>query len=202
MSISFHQTYQKQSGVSVVELLVVLAVISVICGFALMQRGSVDDQVKRQNAAHELKVAFERARFDSVKRRPANSGEMAMVTVTPSSFTLRTYTNEANGTAVPHDQSTTLPSGIVIGRYDGSALTTLDVTFDMRGETGMGSTTQFFICNVSCTGQRTNLNANLLIVTPTGTVNLLPGSANIPSFGLPSVSPVPANANINPDAVL
>jgi hypothetical protein len=184
----------------------VIVVISVICGFALMQRGGVDEQLRRQNAAQGLKVAFERARFDSVKRRASETASQtlrkSMVTVTPTSFTLRTYTNEANGAAVAQDQTTTLPAGIVIGMYDGSSLTSLDVEFDMRGETGMGSTPQFYICNATCTGTKTNTNSSLLIVTPTGTVNLLPGSSTIPTFGVPSISPVPVNANINQDTVL
>lgn len=206
MSDSFQPDSRAQRGVTVTELLVVIVVIGVICGFALMQAGGTDDQLQRQNVAQAFKVAFERARFDSVKRRASEVGSNALreatVTVTPTSFTLRTYTNEANGTATPSDQTTTLPSGIVIGRYDGATLTSVVVTFDMRGEIGSASDAQFYICNVTCAGSHTNTNANLLIVTPTGTVNLLPGSSTLPTFGVPSMSPIPTSANINPDTVL
>ena len=206
MSDSFQPDSRGQLGVTVMELLVVIVVIGVLCAFALMQSGGSNNQLKRQNVAQAFKVAFERARFDSVKRRASETGSStlreATVTVTPTSFTLRTYTNQANGTATANDQTATLPSGVVIGRYDGATLTSVVVTFDMRGEIGSASDAQFYICNVTCTGTKTNTNANLLIVTPTGTVNLLPGSSTLPTFGVPSMSPIPTSANINPDTVL
>ena len=62
-------TTQGQDGTTLVEALVVILIISIVAAMAIMNRGSADEQFKRQNLARELKVAFERARFDSVKRR-------------------------------------------------------------------------------------------------------------------------------------
>ncbi len=190
-----------ESGVTVVELLVVVVVISVMAGFAIMQRGSANKQLTRQNVAQQLKSTFERARFDSVKRRAIGSAQEAKVTVTPTSYTLRTYNNDVNGLPVAVDSVTTLPAGIVIGLYDGTALTSLEVTFNMRGETPTSPLPQFFICNANCSSPN-NSKANLLIVTPTGTVNLLSGSSTLPTFGLPAVTNVNSNTGINPDVVL
>ena len=190
-----------QHGVSLIETLVVVCIISIVAAIALMQRGSANSQFQRQNVSRELKIAFERARFDSVKRRAADCVPPALVTVTPSSYTLRTYTMTAPCTAVANDQTTTLPTGVVIARYDGAALTSFDVSFNMRGEAGTSPAPQFYVCNVSCSSP-TNTTANIVLVTPTGTVNLLAGGAGLPSFGVPSVDTVPPSTGVNPDAVL
>ena len=197
-----HRSNSHQSGVTVVELLVVIVVIGIISAFALMQRGAANDQLTRQNTAQQLKTAFERARFDSVKRRATTADQMALVTVTPASFTLRTYSNDANGVSVARDQTTTLPPGVVIAHFDNSVtLISQDVTFDMRGETPASPLPQFLVCNVSCSGAD-NTNSNIVIVTATGTVNLLAGGSTLPVFGVPTVTNVNTSTGINPNAVL
>ena len=197
-----HKSNSHQSGVTVTELLVVIVIIAVIAGFALMQRGAANEQLTRQNAAQQLKTAFERARFDSVKRRAVASGELARVTVTPTSFTLRTYSNDVNGVSVALDQATTLPPGIVIAHFSNLVtLTSQDVTFDMRGETPASPLPQFLVCNFSC-GSADNTNSNIVIVTATGTVNLLAGGSTLPTFGVPTVTNVNTSTGINPNAVL
>src|SRR5262249_5964927 len=122
---SINSAHRDEIGVTVTELLVVIVVITIIAGFALMQRGPANVQLMRQNVAQELKSEFERARFDSVKRRAADCVPQARVTLTPTSYTLRTYTMTDPCTAVANDQVTTLPSGIVIGMYDGTSLTSM-----------------------------------------------------------------------------
>ena len=188
-----------ESGVTLVELLVVIVIIAIVAGIALMSRGSANAQLKRLNVTTQLKNAFERARFDSVKRR-VSSGQEAYVTVTPTSYTLRSYNSDANGVSTPSDVVTNLPPGIVIGLYGGGTLTTQDVVFNMRGEASSSPEPQFYICNVSCSGPN-NSNANLLIVTPTGTVNMLPGGATLPTFGVPTITNVNTSTGVNPDVV-
>jgi prepilin-type N-terminal cleavage/methylation domain-containing protein len=199
----FIQSNSHQAGVTLTELLVVLVVIATIAGFAIMRRGTANEIFKRQNVAQQLKSAFERARFDSVKRRADNVGVdyRAKVTITPTSYTLRTFNNDVNSMPVASDAVTTLPAGIVIGLYDGSALTSQEVAFDMRGETPASPPPQFYVCNVTCASP-TNLTANIVIVTLTGTVNLLPGGSTLPTFGAPAVSPVPVGTGVNPDTVI
>ena len=187
--------FHGQDGVSFIELIVVIVIISIAAALAFMRTGSANPQFKRQNVATQLKNAFERARFDSVKRR-VTSGQEAYVTVTPTSYTLRTYSNNANGVSTPNDLTTTLPTGIVIGSYGGGTLTTQNVVFDMRGEVPTSPSPQFYVCNVSCSSP-SNANANILIVTPTGTVNLLPGGSSLPTFGVPTITSVPTNTNVS-----
>jgi|KBSSwiStaDraftv2_1062776.scaffolds.fasta_scaffold59422_4 prepilin-type N-terminal cleavage/methylation domain-containing protein len=192
------QKDSRQSGVTLPEMLVVIIIIAVLAGFALIKRSPADVQLKRQNVAQQLKATLERARFDSVKRR-ADSNAMASVTITPTNFTLRTYTSSAN-TNTPHDQTTTLPDGIVIALSSGT-LSSTEVTFNMRGETPASPAPHFYVCNVDCSSP-SDATANFLLVTPTGTVNLLRGSATVPTFGAPAVVPVPAATMVNPDTVL
>src|SRR4051812_28364446 len=86
-----------QSGVSVPETLIVVVIISIISAIAVMQfgnsAGGANQQFKRQNVARELKVAFERARFDSVKRHAEGAGP-ATVIVDTNSYTLKTDANQ------------------------------------------------------------------------------------------------------------
>ena len=200
MYISQNLRSAGQSGFSVVELLVVIVIISIVAAIALMQKGSANEQFKRQSVAQELKVAFERARFDSVKRR-VNPGEEATVTLSPYQYTLRTFPTDSSGTPTVNDRTTTMPDGIVMGMYGGGPLTTQTVTFNMRGEAVTSPAAQFVVCNNSC-NSATDATANIVLVTATGTVNLLSGGSILPSFTAPGVSVIPANANISNTAQL
>ncbi len=188
-----------QRGVTLVELLIVLVVIVIISTIAVMNMGSSKIQFERQTVARELKVAFERARFDSVKRRAQNS-EQANVVVEENSFTLKTDINQ-NGTLEASEDrvNTSWNPGISICDTAGVGLSSsVTVKFDKRGEvTTTGEPAVFLVCNGDCTTPNAS-NSNLVVVTATGTVNILPGGATVPTFATPNVTPVPTNANIRP----
>ncbi len=189
-----------EAGVSYVELLVVIVVIAVVASLAIFGRGNANAQFQRQNAATELKVAFERARFDSVKRRAVEANTYAGVLVAANSITLKTDTNGNGITTDAADSLTTnLPAGVVIERINGGTLP-VTVNFNMRGETIVPTgSVQFRVCNLSCASP-TAANANLVIVTPTGTVNMLPGDAEPPTFTNPNLPAV--TTGIRTDVVL
>ena len=191
--------FLKQTGVTLIELLVIVSIIVVISTIALMSFGSSKNQLNRQNVARELKIAFERARFDSVKRR-TQSGVQANVLVEPTLFTLKTDLNQ-NGTlenAENRVNSSWNPS-ISIRRQDGTPLSSnVTVAFNNRGETiTTGGIAVFLVCNGDCSTPNSS-NSNLVLVTATGTVNILSGGTTAPTFAAPSVSPVPPNYNIQP----
>jgi Tfp pilus assembly protein FimT len=202
---------QNQNGVSLVELVAVIAVIIIISTIALMNIGSSKQQLKRQNAAQELKSAFERARFDSVKRRAAVTGEQARVTIDANSFTLITDENQNGVVTDSVDSKVTSLSGLDITI---TSTLTLPVTvyFNKRGEVtdsaGVSISPSFLVCNPSCTieGGNSNAtvgNANLVLVTPTGTVNLLPGGSAIPTFAAPSgITNVSTTSQIRSDVII
>ena len=209
------QKIRNDRGVSLVELLVVIVLIAILAAFAMMQRGSANEQLQRQNVARELKVALERARFDSVKRRAQNPGSAtadtrARVVLTANSYTLVTD-NNANADLVNDDGTFdagdavtyNLGAGIV---FAGSGITLpATVLFDHRGEvtaiSSSGINPVFLVCNASCSSP-TNINSNLVVVTPTGTVNLLAGASAIPTFSAPPVTNVPVGTGISNTVVI
>jgi hypothetical protein len=186
---------------------VVIVIIAIVAAIALMNRGSADSQFKRQNVARELKTAFERARFDSVKRRAqiTPSDVRATVVVSSNSYALTTYPIDSSGAPVANTLTTSTSGQNVVIGGNGSIGLPFTIYYNQRGEAvdvgGASISPSFYVCNVSCTSP-TNNNANLLIVTPTGTVNLLPGGSSVPNFIAPSVTPVPPSTGINNTATL
>ena len=187
------------AGFSLVEMLVVFVIIGIIAGFAFMQRGTTNEQFKRQNVARELKVAFERARFDSVKRRAQASptDTRAKVIVDATSYTLITDRNQDGDTTDAGDSLTTNFASQNITISSDSTSLPVTVNFDKRGEVTATDDPIFLVCNGTCTfADDTPSTANIVLVTPTGTVNMLNGGATPPTFNAPDVSVVPTNTNI------
>jgi prepilin-type N-terminal cleavage/methylation domain-containing protein len=197
-----------QRGWTLVELLVVIAIISVVASLALMQRGNTNEVFKSHNVAYGLKNAFERARFDSVKRRPTETGTdlSAYVSVANTAFTMATDRN-SDGALVTADNITTNFSAenITIQYLTGPSAVNMPakITFNQRGEPtsknslGADVAPAFLICNGTCAGGRTAANSNIVLVTASGTVNLLPGDAGVPAFNIPPVSTIPGTDVIN-----
>jgi prepilin-type N-terminal cleavage/methylation domain-containing protein len=196
MAIGDHIPHGER-GVSFVELLVVIVVISVVSAMALLQRGSANAQFQRQNAARELKVAFERARFDSVKRRADGVAvPFANVYVEATQLTLITDVNQ-DGDVTDAGDSVIMPfaPNVTVAPRSGLSLP-LTVSFNRRGEPNIVDAT-FVVCNGTCDfSDDTPANANIVHVTATGTVNMLPGGSTVANFAVPSVSPVPPGASI------
>jgi prepilin-type N-terminal cleavage/methylation domain-containing protein len=176
-----------QSGVSLVELLVVIIVIAIVASMALLQRGSAQAQFQRQNISRELKTAFERARFDSVKRRAECPAAQAKVTVYVDHFILTTYQIQS-GTLTAVNETNNF-SGSVIST-NGNTTPEVVVSFDQRGEVSATRSASaiapvFNICNgTTCSGAGVS-TADTVLISRTGTVNLLAGLASGPSFGAP-----------------
>lgn len=194
----------KQNGLSLVELMVVVMLIVIVSAIALMQLGTSKEQFSRQNIAVELKNAFERARFDSVKRRATNIGgndRRAKVVVDANSISLTTFT--INGTSETADTKTTNFAGRNINITSTLTLP-YTVYYNQRGEitdvSGNSISPVFFVCNGTCDDSNdTSSNANIVLVTPTGTVNMLSGGSAVPAFSPPPVTSIPANTAIKND---
>jgi prepilin-type N-terminal cleavage/methylation domain-containing protein len=200
--------FSNQKGFSLMELLMVTLIISIVAGIALMQLGSSKNQFQRQNVAQMLKSSIERARFDSVKRR-VDILNRAKVVVSATSFTLTIDAN-ANGVTTDTDDSVTTSlagQGISI---TGSGMTfPVTVSFDRRGIAtavdGSSATVNpvFLVCNGTCSfATDTTSNSNIVLVTGTGTVNLLPGGSLIPSFATPAVTVVSPGDGVDEDVTI
>lgn len=192
--------FNGESGVSLIETLVVFIIIAIVAALALMQSGNANQQLKRQNIARELKVALERGRFDSVKRRAENASTQAKVNVAATSFTLTTDV-DLNGTLESSDDVMTAfgAQNIVVEGYGGISLPYV-VRFNQRGEpvaeNGASISPVFLVCNGGCSSPN-SANSNIVILTPTGTVNLLPGGSSVPAFPTPNVTSIPPGTGIS-----
>jgi prepilin-type N-terminal cleavage/methylation domain-containing protein len=177
---------KKEAGVSLVELLVVMVIIAIVMTMAILSRGDANEIFQRKNAIGELKVAFERARFDSVKRRAdgAEPYPYSSVEVRSTGFTLRTYTREGNAaTATEHSQVQTFPNGVTLNHISSGVLP-MTISFNRRGEVVTGSP-QFRITDAKSGGSET------ILVSATGTVNVISGGATPTPFPAPALSALP-----------
>lgn len=207
--------HESQRGYSLAELIMVIVIIMVVSLMPIMMISSTKDRFSRQTFVRELKSALERARFDSVKRRPEMKEQMAKVVVSNDSFQLVTYANrigtvDSTGVAqVAQTQTKNInPPDAAITAHASSGLSSssfpVTITFDSRGEItttdANGSTVinpVFVICQGECSSH-TAENSNIILVSPTGTVNLLPGDSSIPTFVSPSTTGgVSAGSSIN-----
>jgi Tfp pilus assembly protein FimT len=192
-----------EAGVTLVELMVVALVIIIVASIAFMNGGSANPQLQRQNAARQLKEAFERARFDSTKRRADGNAlrPFASVEVRANGFTLHTFVDaDANPNTAPvaRDQEFPIANGITIEHYASGTLSTpMTITFERRGApTG---DPRFRITENSYS------TSEVVIVTPTGTVNLVGsvGSNTNFNFSNPSLNGSPgAGDTINNDVIM
>lgn len=200
-----------ERGYTLAEMMVVVVIIMVVALMPIIMITSTKDRMSRQAFVRELKSAFERARFDSVKRKPESSDLMAKVVISTNSYQLFTYTNssgavDSTGTAqVVRTQTKNITtSNMSIVGYPSSGITLpVTITFDARGEiTAMSGSVKianpaFVVCQGTCSSY-TSSNSNIILLSPTGTVNLLPGDATIPTFTSPSGAvTVPQGTSIN-----
>src|SRR5690242_18343723 len=70
-----------QSGASLIEILVVMAIAAVLVTAAVTKFGNSNRILDRQNIARGFKVALERARFDSVKRHATSTTDQSRIAV-------------------------------------------------------------------------------------------------------------------------
>jgi prepilin-type N-terminal cleavage/methylation domain-containing protein len=184
MNNKFH-SLNGQSGFSLVELLVVIVIIAVVASLAFFRMGKANTQFQRQNVARELKVVLERARFDSVKRNAEGAGP-ATVIVRSTSYTLNTD-SDRNGA---YETLTTdfAAQNIAISGFSSMTLP-VTITFDKRGEAEAVDSSdavvnpQFYVCNSTCSVTPTVTDADLVMVTRTGTVSLVTPEIGPPVFG-------------------
>jgi prepilin-type N-terminal cleavage/methylation domain-containing protein len=84
-------------GFTILELMIVIAMISVITGFALIQVVQARQDMTRANALQLFAAHLEKARVDSVRRRPADTTEMAQVSIINASFYSVTIDSDGSG---------------------------------------------------------------------------------------------------------
>ena len=198
-----------QTGASIMELLIVLAVAAILATVAISRFDRSGSNLERQNVAREFKADLERARFDSVKRRASTCSDMSRVTINDAtSFSVTTDRNQ-NGTLETPAETQNMSFA---GRSDVTIVgngVTLPVTirFDERGHALLSDCVTspppnvplVYFCNGTCTpATADSQNSNVVFISAAGTVALLTGGSTMPTFANPSVSSIDANLQVNP----
>lgn len=202
------KSFNAQSGISIIEVLVVVTVISILTAIALMQLGRSKIQFQRQRIAREFKVNLERARFDSVKRRAGGADEMAGVILNNSkSFTSIIDINQNGKTfnVVGTELKVEATDKRVIDftdRTDAQIVVSdtlnypVTILFNQRGQVtatdklGNSVNPVFTICSNKCT--EANKESTVISISATGTIAVLNEAPSAGSTPLPAPSPVTA----------
>ena len=195
-------SFNPQSGKSLLELVVILVVTAVLVTFAIAQFSGSKTNLNRQNLVREFKVSLERARFDSVKRRAQGAPSSVRID-SATRFTVLTDLNQ-DGT-LDANESRQVNFGNSGVKFVGSLVYPITISFDRHGHISAtngvaqadGTFQQinptFTICDSGCSSLETAdvKNSNVISISPSGTVAMLGGGESQPAFNSPTVT----NAN-------
>jgi prepilin-type N-terminal cleavage/methylation domain-containing protein len=195
-----------QSGKSIIELLIVLVVAGIITTFAVMQIGNAQNNLQRQNLAREFKVNLERARFDAVKRRAETVAEMATITITSAtSYMVKLDLNQDGILSTLEEKTVSFGNRSSVKIVGTNLVFPVTIRFNYLGQVTATNgdntvfTPTFTFCEGDCTILTANAtNANVIAVSPTGTVAMLSGGETIPTYDNPTVTNVGTGSDINP----
>jgi prepilin-type N-terminal cleavage/methylation domain-containing protein len=188
-----------QFGYSLIEVLIVLAIVVVLATFAIMALGTSAENIERQNIAKGFKVALERARFDSIKRRATDCAKQARVEITgPTSYSVITDQDQNDTIDLDYETVATNFTGRANTEITSPDLSSLPIVFrfDERGQATSGpcdaptavvSSVRF--CQLPCTTPGIN-NSSLIFISSTGTSAYLSGDSAVPSFDDPTIANV------------
>jgi len=119
------KTRPTQRGFSMMQLLVTLAVVSVVSGLAVFGIASARQRIRLTNSSRLLASYAEKARVDSVRRHPTDPDQMAGIEVLDK--TTYRVKMDFDGDGVMEVKSFTLDDGVVF------ATDPIALVFDWRG---------------------------------------------------------------------
>ena len=172
------------AGFTVFELVIVVAMISVTTGFVVMQVARARRLMTRDNAAQELVTYLEKARVDSVRRRPSTAAQMSQVTILNAKFYSVTTDSTGDGT-LDAPQVITLPPDAI--QFEAPYPRT--IYFNWRGRT------------VDADGNIANPSYIRISATGYGSTQIDLTSSGQPSLDGPPPSSAVVNSNAPPPAL-
>ncbi len=196
----------EQAGISLVEILIVIVIISVLAVFSVTRLGNAKGNFQTRNVARELKINLERARFDSVKRRPSDITNMSRVVISSQTSFSITIDSDQSGKLETADTRTvdlaTRGNFKIIANGISLPLT---IAFDRKGHiiavdnSGTAVTPTIIICeNCSAATASSAANSYLISVSPTGTITMLNSGETLPKHNNPTIDNVNSNFEVNP----
>lgn len=194
-----------ESGFSLTELLIVLSITAIIIVFSVAQFGNATEIFETQNAARELKVNLERARSDSVKRRPSTTAEMSSVSIdSATQMTVRTDRNQ-NGRIESAESQTIDFSMSGNAKIVSSTLSfPVTVSFDRRGAAnavdsgGIPVDPIFIVCNGCSISTLESSEFYIVTVSATGTVSMYDNGEGPGNPIDPTITAVADSSDIDP----
>ena len=197
--------FNAQSGKSLIELIIILAVGGILVGMAVTRMINAQSNLERQNLAREFKVNLERARFDAVKRGAIALGDMTRVTIdSATSYKVLLDLNQ-DGALKPEEERTVSFGNRSTVKILGANLEfPVTIRFDRFGNTttvnGSAATIApvFTFCEGNCTLETANVaNSNIISLSSTGTVAMINGGEALPTFEDPTVTAVGSGTGVN-----
>lgn len=169
------RSWSNQSGFSLIQLLVVIAITSVVVSFAVIRINQSKKYIDLDNSVRNVVSYLEKARIDSIRRHATTITDMPNVQV----LTTTTFraTMDFDGTGTLSSRTLTLDKGITFNiPYDTSVTPSVlappNVSFDWRGTDPGGDT--FTLTNGTTStsinvtdGGDVSINNGVTLPTPT-----------------------------------
>lgn len=225
MCVMSQKISTNERGASLVQLLTVLAIISVLAGVAVRNFSAAGRDMQRENALRKMTVNLEKARADSVRRRATQPYNMSRIMITGDSSYLTYNDYDSNGTISWNESRTeSVSSGnslklVVTGRvYPATSVARLTATpsspiyifYDWRGLAIVLNSSGYTVNDASFTIAETNNgaipetfnseNSTTMRMTGGGDIVVSNGTVQATTYSTPSVTNVNANTNIRGSA--
>ncbi len=194
-----------ESGISLIELMVVLVITGIMVAFAVAQLGNSKQEFQVQNVAKELQSYMVRARYDSVKRRPPSESQMSSVSIdSATKFTVNLDFNNDGVLAADEIREVDFAGRTDVSILGDGISLPIVMNFDRHGHVyafdALGNLVnpRFVICD-KCAGQDGSTAVGFRIsLSSSGTVSLERTSESVAIYATPAVTNVSSSQEIEP----
>jgi type II secretory pathway pseudopilin PulG len=176
-----------ERGFSLLQMLIVLAVIITLSGFAVIGIRSARNATRLQNSARTFTSRVEKARLDAIRRHTSTSVEF----ISPTTYQI---TMDFLGTGEEQTRTFTLEEGVVLVDADGALVTAEpfpDAVFDWRGRTAE--------CSMLFRMRNTLNETSVVQVAGSGDITINNVATSLPTVTYANVS---STADVSSDAAL